>query len=120
MTKTEFQERVGKIAENLTAAMYAYNDGSIDIHTFKQIMRDEMADYPYDWFLATDDENEFNEELEVGELYHRDEIGESADDFKHFVKDFIEDAHNWDKSRFTTTGSNSFLFCLIGEEGINY
>lgn len=120
MTKTEFQERVGKIAENLTAAMYAYNDGSISIDTFKLILRGWMLEYPYDWFLATDNENEFNEELEVGELYHRDEIGESADDFKDFVSDFIEDAHNWDKSRFTTTGSNSFLFCLVGEEGENY
>lgn len=120
MTKQEFTERVSAIAENLTEAMYQYTDGNIDIHTFKQIMRDEMAKYPYGWGLADDCSFEFNEDLEYGECYTIDELGGEVDRMKEFVANFIADAENWDRSRFYVDGSNSFLIALLGYEGENY
>ena len=122
MTKQEFKERVGAIAENLTEAMYQYQDGNIDIHTFKQIMRDEMAEYPYDWMILTGDLQEAYDafHLEEDELYHIDEVGASADDFKEFVADYISNAHNWDNAELNIGGSASFLTTLLGDEGLNY
>ena len=122
MTKQEFQERVGKIAENLTEAMYQYNDGNIDIHTFKQIMRDEMSEYPYEWMILSLDLQECFDafHLEEGELYHVDEVGASAEDHKKYAERFISNAQNWDSSQLCVDGSNSFLIPLIGEEGFDY
>jgi hypothetical protein len=120
MTKQEFQERVGKIAENLTEAMYQYNDGNIDIHTFKQIMRDEMSEYPYELGLANDSACEFNEDLEYGELYEADELGADVEAQKDFVESYISGAHEWGTTELNADGSGSFLIALLGYEGEDY
>ena len=120
MTKQEFQERVGKIAENLTEAMYQYNDGNIDIHTFKQIMRDEMSKYPYGWGLANDYYCEENEDLEYGELYTAEELGLPVEYSKKFVEEKISGAHEWGRCELNVEGSGSFLITLLGYEGEDY
>lgn len=120
MTKQEFKERVGAIAEVLTDAMNSYNEGKIFLDSFKEVARMAMATYPYGWGLADDCSCEFNEDLEYGECYTIDELGGEVDRMKEFVADFIADAENWDRSRFYVDGSNSFLIALLGYEGENY
>lgn len=119
MTKQVFHEMVSMIAENLKVAMYEYLDGHISIEGFKQELRDQMSYYPYGWHIAQEGDCEYDENMVEGELYPIEDFW-SMHDFKDIVADFIADAHNWDESRFTATGSNSFLLRLVGEEALNY
>lgn len=122
MTKQEFQERVSKIAENLTEAMYQYNDGNIDIHTFKQMMRDEMSDYPYDWYMA----DEIDEEcagLTAGEIYEVEdtEEWEVVREKREFVFNHIGRIDEWKENMFADTdGVPCFVTLLVGTKGVNY
>lgn len=120
MNKTEFSKRVKSIADNMVEALKDYNEGLISINDFQVMIAFEMGQYPFEYGIATEQECIIDPELEEGKLYHVDYMGGSSKDFMLFAMEFIKSAPDWDASRFTETGSNSFLLPLVGEEGIHY
>ena len=123
MTKIEFSEKVSKIAEKLTWAGIEYCKGNLSAKSFKAVVTAEMEDYPYDWYMADDIDEECagltrGEVYEVGDGEMWDVIREKKD----FVFHEISKIENWGDSWFEQNryGEPYFVVHLLGCKGLNY
>lgn len=123
MTKFEFSEKVSRIAERLTWAGVEYCKGNLSAKSFKAVVTAEMEDYPYEWYMA-DDIDEECAGLTRGEVYEvgDGEMWDVIREKKYFVFHEISKIENWGDSWFEQNryGEPLFVTHLLGHKGLNY